>query len=534
MRKIFLAASIAALAVIGCKKVGSEGTPQIKPVNEDAINVPAEGGSFSVSYTLENPVEGGQISAATEQTEWISDIDYSNVGEVSFTVAANDSETRNGSITVTYTYSDTEISFTANIIQAGAADGGAPVIKPETENMTVFAEGGSFQLNYSIVNPVADGKISASVEDSWISNIDCSQENVISFKVEAYTKADPRETKMTIEYTYPDGKISKFVTITQEASDNPSAYDIELTAYDFSGFYYGDDYSPSLANYFVNLSDIGYNGGYVKPNGAYARLDIYSSTYASDNNLVVPEGTYTYTGTKEDGSLGSMSVFYTTDESTNALMYYIKEGTLTVSRDGNDYKFDFVCTSTDGTTIHVVYNGPQYLEDRRQGHDEETTESTVNGDYAATLNGSNCIASYKGDVDGKSAWRIDMTPNSGLGDGFMLNIYSSTTGFGNLPTGTFTADGTDNYYVPGTIANGSTLSGTMILIYELANQITGFSLIKSGDITITKEDNGTYTINIDTINDKGNKTTGTWNGKLTYENLSSGSAPKPLAFTPKN
>lgn len=527
MRKIILAASLAALAVIGCNKVESESTPQIKPVNEDAINVPAEGGSFSVSYTLENPVEGGQISATTEQTEWISDIDYSNIGEVTFTVAANDSETRNGSITVTYTYSDTEISFTANITQAGAADGGAPVIKPETDNMTVFAEGGSFQLNYSILNPVAEGKVSASVDVTWITNIDCSSENVINFKVETYTKADPREATMTIEYTYPDGKISKFVTITQEASDNPSAYDIEIIAYDFSGFYYGDDFSAGFANYFVNLSDIGYNGDYVKPNGAYARLDIYSSTFAEDGNIVVPEGTYKYTGTKGDGTLGSMTMFYTTDENGyDGLVCYLSEGTLTVSKEGNDYKFDFVCTSTDGTTIHVVYTGPQTLEDNRQGQ-EETTESTVDGDYAANFNGSNCIASYKGDVDGKSQWRIDMTPDGGLGDGFMLTIYSSTTGFGNLPEGTFTANGTDNYYITGSITDGRYLSGTMVLIYELANQVTGFSLIQSGDITITKNDNGTYTISFDTINDKGNKTTGTWTGKLTYENDSSNATAEP-------
>lgn len=531
MRKFIFAAVFAALAVIGCNKDEKTSTPQIKPVNEDVINVPAEGGSFQVSYTLENPVEGGQISATTEQTEWISDIDCSNVGEVTFTVAANDNETRNGSITVVYTYSDTEISFNANIVQAGAADGGAPVIKPETDNVIVFAEGGSFQLNYTITNPVADGQISAKVDASWISNIDCSTENVISFNVEAYTKADPRETTMTIEYTYPDGMISKFVTITQEASDNPSAYDIEVIAKDFSGYYYGDDYSPSYANYFINLSDIGYNGDYVKANGSYLKLDIYSTTFADDNNITVPEGTYTYTGARGDGTLGALSIFSTTDADLNMTLYYIDEGTLTVSRNGNDYNFDFVCTSTEGVTIHVTYTGAQTIEDSREGQDEETTESTVDGDYAATLNGTNCVASYKGDVDGKSMWELDMTPEGGVGDGFMLTIYSSTTGFGNLPTGTFTADGSDNYYVAGSIRDGYYLNGTMILLYEIANQITGFSLIQSGDITITKESDGSYTIVFDTVNDKGNKTTGTWNGKLTYENDSE--APAALkSFNP--
>lgn len=532
MRNLILAA-LAALAVIGCNKIEGDGTPQIKPENDDVINIPAEGGSFQISYTLENPVEGGLVSAETEQTEWISDIDCSNIGEVAFTVAANSAEMRNGSITVKYTYGDSEVSFKANLIQAGAAAGGAPVIQPESDNVTVFAEGGLFQINYTIANPVADGKISATADDSWISNIDCSTENVISFKVESYTKADPRETTMTIDYTYPDGKTSKYVTITQEASDNPSDYDIDIITSDFSGYYYGDDYSAGLANYFINLSDIGYDAsGYIKPNGKYAKFDIYSTTFANDDNIILPEGTYTYTGKKADGTMSSMSIFYTTDANSNIKEYPFEEGTLTVTRQGNDYNFDFAGVATDGTTIHLSYTGPQTLEDRRKGN-EETTESTVVGDFEASFNGGECTASYYGESNGKSCWHIELVPKGGLGHGFLLDIYSSrTTGFGYIPTGTFTADDADNYYIPGTISDGKYLDGTMLLLYELENNITGFSLIKSGDITITKESNGTYTIVFDNINDKGNLTTGTWNGTLNYQDHSNApeKTAKPLVF----
>lgn len=64
------------------------------------VTVEAEGGAQSVAYTLENPVEGAELGA-TANVDWISEVAAQD-GTLSFTVAQNDGELRNGKITLTY------------------------------------------------------------------------------------------------------------------------------------------------------------------------------------------------------------------------------------------------------------------------------------------------------------------------------------------------------------------------------------------------------------------------------------------------
>ncbi|MBR4046551.1 MAG: BACON domain-containing protein [Alistipes sp.] len=67
---------------------------------DSEVTVEAEGGVQSVAYTLENPVEGAEL-VATANVDWISEVAAQD-GTLSFTVAQNDGELRNGKITLTY------------------------------------------------------------------------------------------------------------------------------------------------------------------------------------------------------------------------------------------------------------------------------------------------------------------------------------------------------------------------------------------------------------------------------------------------
>lgn len=69
---------------------------------ENPATIAAEGAEVTVTYSITNPVEGVSLTAATE-AEWITDIDYSVEGEVSFTVAANNGSSRSGVVTLSYT-----------------------------------------------------------------------------------------------------------------------------------------------------------------------------------------------------------------------------------------------------------------------------------------------------------------------------------------------------------------------------------------------------------------------------------------------
>ena len=119
----FATAMIMALTIIGCKPEEPEtALPVLTPESEAAVTVPAEGGSFKIVYKLDNPVEGGNIVASCEpEADWISHLDYSAVGVVSFDVSSNEGETaRSTEVVVLYDWPGGEpLSFSVIVEQEG-------------------------------------------------------------------------------------------------------------------------------------------------------------------------------------------------------------------------------------------------------------------------------------------------------------------------------------------------------------------------------------------------------------------------------
>ena len=76
-------------AFTSCEEPEPAPVPVFGAVSSDDINVPAEGGTFKIDYSLENPAEGGKVSATTGQSGWITDFDCETSGTVTFKVAAN-------------------------------------------------------------------------------------------------------------------------------------------------------------------------------------------------------------------------------------------------------------------------------------------------------------------------------------------------------------------------------------------------------------------------------------------------------------
>lgn len=71
--------------------------------NQNEVNVPKEGGAFSVEFAIANPIEGELASVVAPSAEWISDVDTSIDGIVQFKVAVNKTvETREATFTVNY------------------------------------------------------------------------------------------------------------------------------------------------------------------------------------------------------------------------------------------------------------------------------------------------------------------------------------------------------------------------------------------------------------------------------------------------
>lgn len=108
-------------------------TPAIEIIRQDGmdkIEIPAQGGGFTLTYKIENGQEGGLVSAECP-AEWIDSIDTSTEGSVFFNATANETEnSREATFTIVYTYGENEqIKDSINIIQQA----GEPAVEYDYE-----------------------------------------------------------------------------------------------------------------------------------------------------------------------------------------------------------------------------------------------------------------------------------------------------------------------------------------------------------------------------------------------------------------
>lgn len=95
---------------------GPAAEPELTITSETTVKVPADGGSYKVTYELLNEVEGGELTAVPS-VQWVTDV-VRGSGTISFSVLKNlDTEPGEASLAVTYTYGDKEISREVTISQ---------------------------------------------------------------------------------------------------------------------------------------------------------------------------------------------------------------------------------------------------------------------------------------------------------------------------------------------------------------------------------------------------------------------------------
>ena len=102
--KITLGCLFAALLlIVSCEQEEKTLPPSLK-LSQAELTVTAAGGQVSLEYTLENAVEGANVTVEpVESVDWVSDIDVAVAGKISLTVAANESEeSREAEFTVSY------------------------------------------------------------------------------------------------------------------------------------------------------------------------------------------------------------------------------------------------------------------------------------------------------------------------------------------------------------------------------------------------------------------------------------------------
>ena len=213
--KFFALAAFAMVAGVSCQDPKVDTNPAVLTVGEVA-EVSAAGGNFAVTYSIENPVEGKEVTATVPAEDtWVSNI---TVGEsaIEFTVAANTGAARSTVMTVSYanaTPAEVTISQTkANGITVGTV-------------AEVAAAGGNASFTYSVV-AVEGATLTATVaeEVTWIHDINVTA-TAVEFVVDANTGA-AREAAITVAYAGD----TKSVAVKQAAYiPAEKAFDIEFS-----------------------------------------------------------------------------------------------------------------------------------------------------------------------------------------------------------------------------------------------------------------------------------------------------------------
>ena len=292
--------------------------PKLTLTSSDTLEFSAEGGEAVITYTLENAVEGTELTATCEAA-WVKAIASD---KVRVTVEANEGEAREAKITVAY---DTQ-SFDVTVKQAAkaakeylydeamayaerydlseyglpdnyfliafySADGnilmGAVLLGAEGESILsagtyTAANGGLLMEGFELYV--------GETEEYFFEGGDGTV--VVGGDIEGYT--------FDIDLTNAKGQNFHFTYEGVVEAMDPTASlpsePVNMVAEHFEGQYFGTQYSTTH-NYYIMLSDKGRDAdGYAIAGGTYYQLDLYGLEGAVDAEgyLHIPAGTYTF------------------------------------------------------------------------------------------------------------------------------------------------------------------------------------------------------------------------------------------------
>lgn len=417
------------------------------------------------------------------------------------------------------------LPFTAALMLVaftGCKDGGKteteqpdPVFELSDNAIQATAEGGLYDVNYVLANPVEGGEIKLVSDVDWVSDPDYSVEGKVTVTVAPnYDNAD-RNANLHVTYTYGEGLVQEGDVVLHQVY----AYDVNSILADFSGgYFYGRE--SNQANYAMYLSDLGTdeNGTFVAGCTVY-RLDIHSDTEPTDwTNITIPEGTYTFDALDEETSYyGKVNAAGDAWETTA----YIEDCTINVTKDGETTIIDGTVTTQDGLVHHVYYEGTaQVALYSAEGfgmidHDIELVDPHLSSNPRYADDNGEVMAismSLAGTPEGG-----DFTnPYSQL----FIEMYAPYDSRRILP-GTYTIGNSQDAY---TLYPGYVDPNTLYCMGTYAYYVTGAStviaLASEGTIDIKDgEDGRTYTVTVALKTAQGFSITGTYVGELYVDNI---------------
>ena len=229
--------------------------PAIKITTQGSMEIAAEGGDYSIGYTITDPAENGQLSAACP-ADWITGIDYGSEGTVAFSASANETgEERSATITISYTYGDDgKIEDSIDLVQQAKEE------PPVAEDGTIGND-----IDFTVLNTYSDSvdgddnimRISINLTDMEMSEDRTTTPPGTMLNIEAYTPLDK------------NGRIASGIYgISSSAGNNLTLVPGEMTGEKQPAgtyaIYYDETGTPAYGIIESGTMTVTENGGYGK------------------------------------------------------------------------------------------------------------------------------------------------------------------------------------------------------------------------------------------------------------------------------
>lgn len=405
--------------------------------------------------------------------------------------------------------------FTGCKDQGTEVDRPDPVFELSDNVIQATVEGGVYDVNYVLANPVEGAELELVSDSDWVSDPDYSAEGKITVTVAPNWGNADRNANLHVTYTYGEGLVLEDDVVVHQVY----AYDVNSILEDFSGaYFYGRE--SNQANYAIYLSDLGTdeNGTFVAGCTVY-RLDLHSDTEPADYaDITFPEGTYTFDALDATTSFyGKVNAAGDAWETTA----YIDDCTINVTRDGETTIIDGTVTTKDGLVHHVYYEGAAKVGlYSAEGfgmidHDIEIVDAHLSSN-PSYVDGNDEVMAISLGIAGTPEGGDWMNPYTHL----FVEMYAPADGRRILP-GTYTIGNSQDAY---TLYPGYVDPNTLYCMGTYAQYVQGGSaviaLASEGTIDIKDgEDGRTYTVTVALKTAQGFSITGTYVGELNVTNI---------------
>lgn len=171
------------------KKVSA--APALVITSENPMEMGQDGGIGTIEYTIENPVQGVELTASAN-VNWISQVTVQSE-KIIFQVAANTGAAREATITATYGMLEEKVT-----VKQAEYVAPAPVFTFDPATLEVSVEGGAQSVAYTIENAIEGAEVVATCEAAWVSNL-VAANGTLTFDVAA-NEESLRQAIITLTY----------------------------------------------------------------------------------------------------------------------------------------------------------------------------------------------------------------------------------------------------------------------------------------------------------------------------------------------